>query len=217
MAMNGAAAVCCAAVILAAPAVRAHQPHFVRDTARVVVNDPEVSKAYYGELVGSPASYHIKTTAPFDMYVAILVPDIPGVDTDYTVQIYRYEDHIATLSGPEHEWKRFFEPFGGDRYLRGPEFRESVRNGRYEIYVWSPDNRGKYVLVIGEKEEWPRSEIRRTLAVMPQLKREFFGTSPWTGLISFFGLALILVVAAAAAIVIAAVRAARRAAANSKH
>ena len=66
-------------LIVASPAV-AHQPHVVGDAARVVVSDPEISKAYYGRLPGVPARYEIVSRRPFTLYAQITVPDIRGDD-----------------------------------------------------------------------------------------------------------------------------------------
>ena len=49
----------------------------------------------------------------------------------------------------------FYEPFGGDRDLLGPEYDGEVPAGAYSVVVTSPDNTGKYVLAVGRKEKFP--------------------------------------------------------------
>jgi len=56
------------------------------------------------------------------------------------------------------------------------------------VAVRSPDNRGKYTLAVGEKEEFPPAEVLRTLVVLPRLKREFFGRPAWTAYFNLVGL-----------------------------
>jgi len=111
------------------------------------------------------------------LYVGILVPDLEGIDKDVSVEISREDLHIEEtpvqeqeeeevpilLNGLEYEWTRLYEPFAGDWYWEGPEFRGNppeeelpqgvkVDEGTYTLKVFSPDNEGKYVLVVGERE-----------------------------------------------------------------
>lgn len=65
------------ALILIPNFASAHQPRIVESRENIVPS-PEVSKAYYGQLAGQPDVYIIDATAPFDLYISVLVPDIPG-------------------------------------------------------------------------------------------------------------------------------------------
>ena len=85
------------------------------------------------------------------------------------------------LDGTHANWTQYHEEFGNDNYLWGPEYGNvssgiSVPAGTYLIVVSSPNNRGKYVLVTGWKEEFPLNEALHAIIVMPQLK-EYFGKS----------------------------------------
>lgn len=162
----------------AAGAAYAHQPYLVTDTGVTRVERPEVSRAFYGELFGEPAVYEITNPDSFELYVNILVPDEAGMPTDLSVTVTRGSDTIAMLEGPAHEWTKFYEPFGGDSYLMGPKQRLRVGPGTYVATVTRPGNEGRYVLAIGEREEFPFKEIIRVIGVMPRLKRDFFGKSP---------------------------------------
>jgi hypothetical protein len=158
---------------------RAHQPNLVGCRTLVTVDDPEVSKAYYGELAGAPAVYEVRSDSSFALYVNILVPDIPGVTTDLSADIFASDQLVTRLDGTKHSWAEFYEPYGNDSYLMGPEYRGEVGPGIYRIQVSNRSNRGKYVLAVGELERFPPSVVLRTLLVMPALKRDFFGKSPW--------------------------------------
>jgi hypothetical protein len=141
-------------LVVASPAV-AHQPHVVGDAARVAVSDPEISKAYYGRLPSVPARYEIVSRRPFTLYAQTTVPDISGARRDYRLTILGPDGPLlAQLSTPTSHWKQFFEPFGGDHYLTGPEYRRHVPAGHYIVQVTRPGNRGTYVLAIGEAEQW---------------------------------------------------------------
>jgi hypothetical protein len=157
----------------------AHQPNLVGIRTQTTVQDPEVSKAYYGELAGKPAVYEIRCDSSFSLYVNLLVPDIAGARTDFSADIYHEGQPLTRLDGSGYPWTTFYEPFGNDTYLQGPEYRSKVGPGVYRIEVANGQNQGKYVLAIGELERFPPKVILRTLMILPKLKRDFFGKSPW--------------------------------------
>lgn len=164
-------------LVVASPAV-AHQPHVVGDAERVRVSDPEISKAYYGRLPGVPARFEIVSRRPFTLYAQITVPDIRGARRDYRLTILGPGGQLlAQLSTPSPHWKRFFEPFGGDHYLTGPEYRRHVPAGQYIVQVARPTNRGTYVVAIGEAEHWGPIEALSALLALPTIKHDYFHES----------------------------------------
>jgi hypothetical protein len=169
-----------------AGATYAHQPKMVTDTGVTRVDKPEVSQAFYAKLFGEPAVYEIVSPDSFDLYVNILVPDEVGIPTDLSVTVTRGPDTIAALEGPTHKWKKFYEPFGGDSYLVGPEQRLRVGPGTYIATVSRPGNTGRYVLAVGEREQFSIGDFARLFSVMPQLKRDFFGKAPIRALLDPF-------------------------------
>jgi hypothetical protein len=189
--------------------ILAHQPHIARDSVTVVTK-PEVSKAYYAELAGGPATYQISTTDSFEFYVNLLAPDVPGAETDFVADVTGPNGLVVRIGGDGTEWGRFHEPFGNDTYLKGPEFRTRLPAGDYTVVVTSPDNRGKYVLAIGERESFPPAEIARTMATMPDVKG-FFGKPRASAYTSPFVLGIgIATAAVVAGVVVLVVYLARR-------
>ncbi len=188
----------------------AHQPYFIRDATRIDVRDPEVSKAYYGEIHGEPAVYTIRAGRAFTLYVNILAPDIPGTRTDFVVEIFKDGALFEVLDSTMVEWERFYEPYGGDDYFKGPALREVAGPGFYEVRVSNPDNRGKYVLAVGDIEEFPPAKALHALVAIPTIKKGFFGKSPWTALDSRVGTFFLIGLAAIAAAIAAAVVIVRR-------
>jgi len=183
----------------------AHQPRLVGFEPLIEVRDPETSQAFYAELVGGPQTYHIRSDVPLRLYVNILVPDIPGIETDYEAVISRStetgEEILARLDGTSYSWRPFFEPFGGDHYKLGPEYDEQVPAGNYAVVVTSPDNHGKYVLAVGKVEKFPPKEMARTLFILPKLK-SYFGKSPLTAFFNLSGGFLLLVSGAIAGLAV---------------
>ena len=194
--------------LLLAPSASAHQPRLVEGTSTEITN-PEVSQAFYGELMGDPAVFRIVSGKPFKLYVGILVPDIPNVAKDISAEIVLMgsnpDDGLFPyqLYGLSSSWASFHEEFGNDDYFWGPEFKApdsapqtpagvEVGPGTYLITVFSPNNNGKYVLVVGEKEVFPFDEIVNTVRVMPTLKSEFFGKPSWHAFYNLTGLFLLI-------------------------
>lgn len=176
----------------------AHQPRIVTH-GPVEVLQPEVSKAFYGELAGAPVEYRIRSEREFRLYVGLLVPDIPGARKDISADIYRVtgtgREPVAFLDATQSDWTPFFEKFAGNTYFWGPEFKaddspkgaahkgRTVPAGTYVINVFSPSNRGKYSLAIGDLESFPLTEIFNVAVTVPQVKRRFFGES-WTSILA---------------------------------
>lgn len=171
----------------------AHQPRLVNSETTQVV-DPEISKAYYATLTGSPHFYTIDSKEPFDLYVNVLVPDIAGQKKDVSATILKVGDKgpFATLVGPSFDWKKFYEPFGADTYWMGPEYKARAEAGTYEIRVSSSNYDSKYSLAIGEIEAFDGKEGMNALTLIPQLKKDFWGESPIGFISSPFGWGLIV-------------------------
>lgn len=171
----------------------AHQPRIVESEVTQVV-DPEMSKAYYGILKGTPHIYTFNATKSFDLYVGILVPSTKNPQKKLSASIYKNNEPIKTIGGENADWKFFFEPFGQSTYWDGGEYKISnAEPGVYKIVVSSPDNTGKYSLAIGEIEAFDLKEILYALNVVPKLKSDFFDESPAGFIKSPFGWGYILI------------------------
>ena len=175
----------------------AHQPRIIKDST-IEVQQPTVSKAYYAELTGQPDIYTINSDEAFDLYIGILVPALEGIDKDVSAKVFKEEKEIYFIDGENFEWYEWFEPFSGDDYFYGPELKDpnstgphpagiNVEPGTYNIEISSPDNLGKYVLAIGEKEEFPVSEITHVLFTLPELKSDYFEKSIFTAYYNISG------------------------------
>ena len=137
--------------------VSAHKPYIVGQTkSDITVEKPEISKAYYGELNGDDVYYVINSDKPFELYVNILAPDLnPEQQTDgseLSIWITNNDDIDIKLKGENHNWTQFYEEYGKDHYIKGPEYKANVSEGIYYIAVYSKTNSEKYALAIGEKE-----------------------------------------------------------------
>jgi hypothetical protein len=178
-------------LILVAGEAWAHQPRIVSQDL-IEVQNPEISQAFYGELQGQPTIFRIDSPEPFVLYLNLLVPDLPEIEKDVSARVFFQDKELYFLNGLETDWNYFFEEFAGDGYYQGPEVKEEVEKGEYQVEVFSPDNQGKYVLAVGEKEEFPFDETVNTLLLLPQLKAGFFNKSPLTAYFNLVGLFLLI-------------------------
>ncbi|MFH1089339.1 MAG: DUF2892 domain-containing protein [Candidatus Uhrbacteria bacterium] len=170
----------------------AHQPWIV-EGKNIRVVEPEISKAFYGQLKGEVDAYFISASEPFDLYVNILVPDVVGQKKDVSVIIFKGSEELTALNGSTFAWQKFFEPFGHDTYWQGPEYKVRAEAGEYEIRVLSEENDSKYSLAIGETETFGLRETINAFSTIPQLKRDFFAKLPIDFILSPLGWGLIIV------------------------
>ena len=179
----------------------AHQPRLVTDleisnTNPILIEEPEVSKAYYGRLENSPEFYAISSNKEVDMYLSLQVPDLPMQSTNITVDLIDKNGvFLAHLEGVGHKWTKFHEDFGNADYLAGPSVRTPIPAGIYTIKI-SGDENAKYVLVTGFEERFPAQEFLNALVLVPKINIEFFGMNPIQAMANIFGFMIIGLAAA---------------------
>jgi hypothetical protein len=143
--------------------VLAHQPRLV-EMEKINVTEPEISKAYYGNLSGKPHIYRISTNSPIELYVNVLVPFIEESEKCDSHNLLR-EQLMGILSPKKGDWKEFFEPFGHSMYWNGPEFKVRADAGKYKIHVQSTEKSIRYVLAAGEIEAFDGPESLNAILI----------------------------------------------------
>ncbi len=170
---------------MAIPNAEAHVPYLISQTSLhdiTQIEDPHISKAYYGTLEGFPHTYEIISTEPFLLFAEILIPDIHESEPIVSGIVIREVgtsgrvSEVDRLLATESEWNSFYEPFGGDSYRRGASILKEVEAGIYRIEVTTPNNDEKYVLVVGKEEKFGEIGYFETLKRMIEVKA-FFGKS----------------------------------------
>lgn len=182
-------------ILLSAASASAHQPR-LNESIVTSVPDPEISRAYYGKLEGAPHIYIISSDKEFNLYTGILVPNIPNQKKDVSFSVIKIGDipaTVAMMNGVGFDWEPFFEEFGRDNYLKGPESSAKVPVGQYEVKVWSASNDSKYSLAIGEIEAFDFKESMNAVRLIPEIKKNFFEESPAGFILSPFGYSYILI------------------------
>jgi len=163
----------------------AHQPNYVDKQVEIINTEPDISKAYYGELAGAEATYKIYATSALKLFVQILSPKIQNANKDFTVLIKDNKNNsIAYLATSTEGWKSMYEEYAGDWYWQGPSFKKIIPAGSYDIIVSNSNNIGKYSLAIGETESFPVNKFLDTIQQLYTIKTKFFN-EPWYGI--FYG------------------------------
>jgi peptidase E len=173
--------------------VSAHQPRIVyTQSGDIKISSPEVSQAFYDELKGKPRDYFIDSAVGFELYINLLVPDPANKDGKYSANVFLVNgdktEPVASIDGVSFTWQEFYEPFGRDYYMKGPEFTKQVPAGKYKIEVYSKDNLGKYVLAVGQKESFGAQSVLNIYWQLPYLKLTFFKTSVLQFFLTPFGI-----------------------------
>lgn len=187
----------CPLFFCAAP-VAGHQPRLVSGEQVVEISNPEISQAFYASLEGSPHEYEITSAETFNLYLNILVPDLPHSRKDFSLSVFKLDadgkrNLLFELDGAAYAWKAFYEPFAGDRYYKGPEAEKEIPAGTYRISVRNPHNRGKYVLAVGKRESFSPAEMVQMVKSLPRVKA-FFEKSPLSAFFNLVGFFLLLII-----------------------
>ncbi|MGZ7046940.1 MAG: hypothetical protein ACXVHP_01500, partial [Methanobacterium sp.] len=160
----------------------------------IIIQNPEVSQAFYGNLKGNPDYYQITSDKPFKLYLGLLVPASPGIGGNFpSAQVTDSSGKVVlTFDGATSTWTPYFEEFGGDYYLKGSDTTQNVPAGTYTIKVFNANNQGKYSMVIGTIEGFPADESIKAIYNLPILKEQFFGKPVTVFFFQFLGIILAL-------------------------
>ena len=140
------------------------------------------------------------------------MPNVENIDKDVSVEVSKDNEFYYLLDGLNFEWQAFYEEFAGDDYFKGPELSAEEEGGLpqgveaeagvYTLKVFSPDNQGKYVLAVGEREAFTFTDTVETLLLLPSLKQDFFEKPAYTAYFNIMGLLLLVPLALLAIIIV---------------
>ena len=169
----------------------AHQPVLnteeeMSQSKPYIIKDPEISKAIYSTLNGAEHFYVISSDKPFNFYAGLTVPKIDNCD-DYLRFSFAVLDQgfnlIQELDGQNFQWWEWYEPYGKKWYWVGPEYGEDFKStkifdaGKYYIKVFNKENKGNYVLAVGDIEKFTPLVIAKTIVTLPRINRKFWNKS----------------------------------------
>ena len=169
----------------------AHQPILNSDEEMspdkpYVIENPEISKAIYSTLEGSDHYYVISSEKPFNFYAGLTVPKINDCDDflRFSFAVLDNDFHIIQeFDGQKYHWWKWYEPYGKKWYWVGPEYGEDFKStkifdaGTYYIKVFNKDNKGNYVLAVGDIEKFTPLVIAKTIVILPRINKKFWDKS----------------------------------------
>lgn len=166
-------------LLISIPVAFAHIPEIVTENRNytlepIIVTEPEISYAYYGKLQGSPQVYKIESNKAFHLYVSLLVPYV-GQEETSEVEFHIMKDGEKIMMRHDYDnWTKWYEEYGRDWYLQGPEYEADVEAGTYLVEVHSDTNSEDYTIAIGKIERFGPLEILKTIFVLPVMKAIFW-------------------------------------------
>lgn len=121
-----------------------------------VTVDASTRQIITGELNGYPEMVEFTVSEETQLPVSIF--GLPGSSTPnfggIIVRVIepRGVEEIARIKASEASWAPVKEPVSKLTFLTGPEYLGTIASGTYRIEVSTPENYGKYLLVIGEND-----------------------------------------------------------------
>ena len=157
----------------------------------IIIENPGLMQAFYGNLNGKPDYYQITSDVPFELCLGITVPASKGLGGSLpSVQVTDSSGKpVFTLNGTTGTWNPFIGEFK-DSYLDGPEITQNVSAGTYNIQVFNGNNEGKYLLLVGNKEVLNAEDYLQDIVNAPILKEQFFGKPVTLLFLEFIGFIL---------------------------
>lgn len=130
-------------------------PHDITTPYEVLELGQDFSERQFitGELDGYPEMVELTTDTDTTIGVTLLaMPDDTNQElSGMVVRVLqpRGVQEVARLKPADATWAVFREPVSKLNFLAGPETEVAVASGTYRIEVSTPENFGKYVLVVG--------------------------------------------------------------------
>ena len=173
-------------VVVAQHAV-AHQPVLVTDTPRTreqpyEIEEPEISKAIYSELTGSPHFYQIHSDTRFNFYEGLTKPKLDDCQVGKKFSFDVLDEAFALnneVDSSTFEWWPWYEKFGRQWYWVSPEIGKDFQHtevfdaGTYYIRVYNESNQGQYVLAVGDIESFGVGVVARMVRDLLKINRKF--------------------------------------------
>ena len=185
-------------ISLSITAVTAHQPRIelgLNNTIAepLIIENPELGQAFYGNLKGHPDYYQINSNKSFELVISTLVPASSGLGgslPSITVKDCN-KRNIIDINGDNSTWTPFVGEFH-DYYLEGSEVTKNLTAGTYNIEVYNTNNKGKYLMIIGNETVLSVDDSLQDFVNSPTLKEQFFGKPITQLFIEFLGINLAL-------------------------
>lgn len=126
----------------------------------VSIQNPETEQLILGELEGDPEMFEVFSETPFILTAeiraipesgVIIKPELSGIVIKQ--KEIRGVEEVARMNAEDVSWDLMTDSESGLKYQAGPYFSEQMASGTYRIEISSPENKGKYMLLIGNQSD----------------------------------------------------------------
>ena len=188
--------------LLTASTASAYNPIVVQPQEQygviAIEDDPYIEHHFLGTLEDYPEMFEFTTDVSVDLSVRVLQRDSGKAVPFGLIMVRQNEDdggvsEVARLNQPISEWVKVSDSVLGLDLLESARIEKSVSPGTYRVEVSTPDNKGKYMLVVGDESK--RTGFFRTLAHIYTIQRHL-GYTPFHLLLSsyfYYPLGMLLV------------------------
>ncbi len=144
-----------------APHVNAYVPEVMTQHTQdeiFPIVDPELEQVFFGEMVGYPHTYEIRSAVSFKLSITADTPDLPeNTNTVSSIVIKEANrgrvEEVTRLFGKGALWEVKRDYLSGGKYKTGASFEKELGPGIYRIEVQTADNKEKYLLRVGSRSE----------------------------------------------------------------
>lgn len=125
----------------------------------ITIENPEIEQLILGELQDAPEMFEVVSENPFTLTFEIrAVPDTDATTPQLSGIVIKQKEirgveEIARLNATDSNWELVTDSASGLRYQTGGYYSESVEAGTYRIEISSPNNQGKYMLLVGNSPD----------------------------------------------------------------
>jgi hypothetical protein len=153
-----------------------------------IEDDPYIQREYLGDLEDFPDMYEFTTDVAIAMKVQLRQRDNKKAQPFGLIIVRQNEDdggvtEIVRMSEPVSDWNTVKESSLGMKFLEGGLIEKDIAPGTYRIEVSTPDNKGDYMLVVGDEAQ--SSGFFKALGQIYTTQRHF-GYTPFHMLFSSY-------------------------------
>jgi hypothetical protein len=142
--------------------------------------DPEYAQGFFGTLSDFPHTYEIHAKDSFVLFAEIRVPELEASKNTVSGIVIKEQkkgrvEEITRFLAEDALWETQYDYLIGEKYREGAVFEKELGPGTYRIEVHTPDNREKYMLMVGKQD---RKDVGyfELIGRIADVK-EFYGTS----------------------------------------
>jgi len=118
----------------------------------------EEQSEYLGDLQGDPHMYEFTVSEPVKLSLQIAQQDMSITSVPFSLITIKQNGknrgvtEIGRLKNSEADWQSYSDKALGLKLIKGDVFEAELEKGVYRVEVSTPDNIGKYMLILGHEQ-----------------------------------------------------------------